>query len=81
MVRRWVKLGDWDGKAKTFSYKLADLPDQKFSLAEIDRLDVLVQSGGAAQPGLMLGVATARLPQRDRALNPLSSFRATRESA
>ncbi len=63
VVRRWVKLGDWDGKAKTFTYKLADLPDQKFALAEIDRLDVLVQSGGAARPGLMLGAASARLPK------------------
>ena len=63
VVRRWVKLGDWDGTAKTFTYKIADLPTQKFSLADIDRLDVLVQNGGAAHPGLMLGAATARLPR------------------
>jgi hypothetical protein len=62
VVRRWVKLGTWDGKAATFSYKLADLANKKFSLADIDRLDVLVQSGAASKPGLMLGAATARLP-------------------
>ena len=42
--------------------KLADLPDQKFTLAEVDRLDVLVQSGTRTKPGLMLGAASARLP-------------------
>ena len=62
VVRRWVKLGEWNGKARTFSYKLADLPDKRFTLAEVDRLDVLVQSGTRAKPGLMLGVATTRLP-------------------
>ena len=61
VVRRWVKLGHWDGKARTFSYKLADLPDRKFTLADVDRLDVLVQSGGASKPGVMLGVASERL--------------------
>jgi hypothetical protein len=62
VVRRRVKLGEWDGKARTFSYQLADLPNKKFSLADIDRLDVLVQSGAASKPGLMLGAATAQLP-------------------
>ncbi len=62
VVRRWVKLGEWDGKARSFSYKLADLPDKQFTLADVDRLDVLVQSGTRAKPGLMLGVASAPLP-------------------
>jgi hypothetical protein len=62
VVRRWVKLGTWDGKAETFSYKLADLPTNRFSLADIDRLDVLVQSGVPSKPGLMLGAASAALP-------------------
>jgi hypothetical protein len=61
VARRWVKLGTWNGKARTFSYKLADLPNKKFSLADINRLDVLVQSGAASKPGLILGAATARL--------------------
>ena len=62
VVRRWVKLGTWDGKARTYSYKLADLPDQRFTLADVDRLDVLVQRGTRTKPGLMLGAATAPLP-------------------
>jgi hypothetical protein len=61
VVRRWVKLGEWNGKAETFSVPVADLPDAEFSLQDIDRVTVIVQSGVAAEPGLMLGVATASL--------------------
>jgi hypothetical protein len=62
VVRRWVKLGDWTGAARTFTYKLAELPNGEFTLQDIDRLDVIVQKGDASKPGLMLGAATARLP-------------------
>jgi hypothetical protein len=61
VVRRWVKLGDWSGKAETFSVPVADLPNADFSLQDIDRVTVLVQRGAAAKPGLMLGAATASL--------------------
>jgi hypothetical protein len=61
VVRRWVKLGDWSGKVETFSLPVADLPNADFSLQDIDRVTVLVQSGSAAKPGLMLGAATASL--------------------
>jgi hypothetical protein len=61
VVRRWVKLGTWSGKAESFSVPLASLPDTDFSLQDIDRLTVVVQSGVAAKPGLMLGAATASL--------------------
>jgi len=61
VVRRWVKLGDWSGKAETFSMPVASLANAEFSLSDIDRVAVLVQSGVAAKPGLMLGAATARL--------------------
>ncbi len=61
VVRRWVKLGNWSGKAETFSVPVADLPNGKFSLHDIDRVAVIVQSGVAAKPGLMLGAATAEL--------------------
>jgi hypothetical protein len=60
-VRRWVKLVDWSGKAETFSLPLAALPDAEFSLQDIDRVTVVVQSGVAARPGVMLGAATASL--------------------
>ncbi|HEX3709729.1 MAG TPA: DUF1223 domain-containing protein [Pseudolabrys sp.] len=62
VVRRWVKLGEWTGKAQTFTVPVADLADADFSLPDIDRLDVIVQRGVAAKPGLMLGAATLALP-------------------
>ncbi len=61
VVRRWVKLGDWTGKAETFSLPVADLANAGYALKDIDRLAVIVQSGVAAKPGLMLGAATASL--------------------
>ncbi len=61
VVRRWVKLGEWNGQAETFSVPVASLPDAEFSLQDIDRVSVIVQSGAAAKPGLMLGAATASL--------------------
>jgi hypothetical protein len=61
VVRRWVKLGDWNGKAETFSLPMAELADADFLLRDIDRVAVIVQSGVAAKPGLILGAATAAL--------------------
>ena len=61
VVRRWVKLGDWNGDAATFRVALADLPNDDYSLKDVDHLAVLVQSGVAAKPGLMLGAATVNL--------------------
>ncbi len=61
VVRRWVKLGVWTGKAKTFSVPVANLADAEFSIQDIDRVAVVVQSGVAAKPGLMLGAAVANL--------------------
>jgi hypothetical protein len=61
VVRRWVKLGDWNGNAATFSVQVTDLPDAEYSLHDIDHLAVIVQSGDTAKPGLMLGAATASL--------------------
>ena len=59
VVRRWVKLGDWNGQAQTFTLPLSQLPDADFSLNDVDHLAVIVQSGVAAKPGVMLGAATA----------------------
>jgi hypothetical protein len=61
VVRRWVKLGDWNGKAATFTLAVADLPNAGYALRDIDQLAAIVQSGGAAKPGVMLGAATASL--------------------
>jgi len=61
VVRRWVKLGEWNGKAQTFSVPVASLPNADFSAQDIDRVAVIVQSGPDAKPGLMLGAAVANL--------------------
>jgi hypothetical protein len=61
VVRRWVKLGDWNGQAKTFSLPVTDLANGDFSLKDVDRVAVIVQGGVTAKPGVMLGAATASL--------------------
>jgi hypothetical protein len=61
VVRRWVRLGEWTGKAATFSMPVADIGNGDISVQDIDRLTVLVQSGVVAKPGVMLGAATAAL--------------------
>ena len=52
VVRRWVKLGDWNGTARTFSVPVADLESA-------DAAAVIVQTGTADRPGTMLGAALA----------------------
>ncbi len=56
VVRRWIKLGDWSGKAETYT-----LPLKYFANDQIDAAAVIVQSGGAAAPRLMLGAAQVAL--------------------
>jgi hypothetical protein len=56
VVRRWVKLGDWNGEAQSFSVPLADV-----AARDIDTVAAVVQSGAAAKPGAMLGAAMASL--------------------
>jgi Uncharacterized secreted protein len=59
VVRRWVKLGNWNGQTQTFSLPLSEIPKGDFSLKDIDRLDVVVQSGASSKPGVMLGASSA----------------------
>jgi hypothetical protein len=54
VVREWVKLGDWHGKAQSFSVPLSEVAGK-----DVDSFAVLVQSGVATKPGLVLGAATA----------------------
>jgi hypothetical protein len=54
VVRRWVKLGEWSGKAESFAIPLSEVGGE-----EIDKMAVVVQSGLPAKPGLMLGAAIA----------------------
>jgi hypothetical protein len=53
VVRGWKKLGDWTGKAESFSVPLSELPNKN-----VDSFALLVQSGVAAKPGVVLGAAT-----------------------
>ena len=48
-------------RRETFSVPVASLADADFSVQDIDRVAVIVQSGVAAKPGLMLGAAVANL--------------------
>ena len=52
VVRRWIKLGDWTGKAETFNVPVKDV-----QTGGIDSAAVVVQSGVASAPKLMLGAA------------------------
>jgi hypothetical protein len=61
VVRSWRKLGVWTGKAETFSIALSDLATANEPPGDIDRLAVVVQSGVAAKPGVMLGAAETNL--------------------
>ena len=56
VVRRWIKLGDWSGKAETYTVSLSD-----FQNGTIDTAAVLVQHGAASAPKLMLGAAQIAL--------------------
>ena len=61
VVRSWRKLGVWTGKAETFTVALSDLSAANGPPGDIDRLAVIVQSGVAAKPGVMLGAAETNL--------------------
>jgi hypothetical protein len=61
VVRRWIKLGNWSGKAETWHFAIADLPHKDLTTKDIDSVAVVVQSGVAASPSLMLGAAAASL--------------------
>jgi hypothetical protein len=54
VVRRWIKLGDWTGKANSWSVPLHTLDGDG-----IDEAAVLVQSGTAEKPKAILGAALA----------------------
>ena len=57
VVRRWLKLGEWTGKAESWNVPLADFVGRD----DIDHAAVLVQRGPATSPSLMLGAAMTAL--------------------
>jgi hypothetical protein len=54
VVRRWIKLGDWTGAARSFSLSAVGLEG-------VDAVAVIVQGGTVDHPGTMLGAAMASL--------------------
>jgi hypothetical protein len=56
IVRRWVKLGDWTGRAKSWS-----VPMQTLAGDGIDEAAVLLQSGTVERPRAILGAALTAL--------------------
>ena len=55
VVRRWIKLGDWTGAARTFTVPVRDVTG-----VGADAVAVVVQAGSKEAPGNMLG-ATRRV--------------------
>jgi hypothetical protein len=56
VVRRWVKLGDWNGQSAVWSIPVANIKS-----GDVDAVAVVLQSGAAATPGVMLGAAMTQL--------------------
>src|SRR5262249_753083 len=56
VVRRWLKLGDWAGKAQSWKLSLQDI-----QTGDIDSAAVVVQSGSASSPGPMIGATIASI--------------------
>ncbi len=56
VVRRWIKLGDWSGKAETFNVPVKDVQS-----GGVDSAAEMVQSGASSAPKLMLGAAQIAL--------------------
>jgi hypothetical protein len=58
VVRRWVRIGAWNGAPATWSIPLSD-----FKTDGVDAVAVIVQSGAASAPGPMLGAAYMSLDE------------------
>jgi hypothetical protein len=56
VTRRFVKLGDWDGKAASWT-----IPMEQVRSDGVDSAVVILQKGNAEKPGLMLGAALAAI--------------------
>jgi len=58
VVRRWIKLGNWDGKSETFT-----VPVDAIKVDSVDSVAVILQNGSSTQPGAILGAALTSLTQ------------------
>jgi len=55
-VRRWIKVGEWNGAPASWSVPIKDVKTDG-----VDGVVVLMQSGTASRPGTMLGAAITAL--------------------
>ena len=56
VVRKWIKLGDWTGAARSFTLPVRDLGDD-----DAQSVAVIIQAGSKEAPGSMLGANVAAL--------------------
>ncbi|HKA82050.1 MAG TPA: DUF1223 domain-containing protein [Xanthobacteraceae bacterium] len=56
VVRRWLKLGEWNGTAESWKVPVKDL-----QTGEIDSVAVMVQAGKASSPGPVLGAVLSAI--------------------
>lgn len=59
VVRRWLKLGDWNGSEAAWNVPLSD-----FMTGEVDAAAVMVQQGSREKPGMIIGAAFKSLGAR-----------------
>jgi hypothetical protein len=56
VVRRWVKIGDWNGAERKWS-----VPVSEIAADGVDSVAVIIQGGEHAKPGRMIGAAVASI--------------------
>ena len=56
VVRRWVKLGNWNGKSENFK-----VPIDAIKFDGVDAIAVILQSGSSERPGAIMGASLASL--------------------
>jgi hypothetical protein len=56
VVRRWVKLGSWNGKSENFT-----IPIDAIKFDGVDAVAVILQSGSFERPGAIMGASLRSL--------------------
>jgi len=56
VVRRWIKLGSWNGKSENFT-----VPIDAIKFDGVDAVAVILQSGNFERPGAIMGASLASL--------------------
>jgi len=56
VVRRWIKLGTWNGKSETFT-----VPLDAIKFDGVDAVAVILQNGSSTQPGPIIGATITSL--------------------